>query len=267
MSFPNPAPTNKNVPADYRAEVYSPVLHGSNLKLMRQLQEKGLVPGRSPILSRLDPSQTPAMLFTLDAMADARTFDADKAIDALENAVNLGVLPELGELVRSRRMENPAVLYTKLQNLIFEYDTGTPGTPVKEKTGNRRQLQIAAGVLREDPAATVRLDSGGIDILVHTSQQRVFAIAPKSVSSDSVGANVRRALKELADKAPSRSKRVVLLYVEAPAGFAHAAGRDYFDAQFKPLSSQLCPGGADEVVVVNQTGVQRWNQEQLPGCR
>jgi hypothetical protein len=267
MSFPNPAPTNKNVPADYQAEVYSPELHGPNLKLMRQLQEKGLVPGRSQVLSRLDPSQIPAMLFTLDAMAEAPRIDADKALEAMEDTVQLGVLPEVGELVRSRRLENPAILYTKLQDLFFEYDTGASGTPVQEKIGNRRELQIAAGILTQDKDATVRLDTDGIDILVHTSQQRVFAIQTRSVGSDSVGANVRSAVKDLTGHAPDGSKRVVLLYVEAPAQLVHAAGRDYFDAQFKPLGSELCAAGLEEVVVVNQTGVLRWNRDQLPGCR
>ncbi|WP_221322806.1 hypothetical protein [Actinoplanes sp. L3-i22] len=267
MSFPNPAPTNKNVPADYQAQVYSPELHGANLKLMRQLQEKGMVPGRSQILSRLDPSQTSAMLFTLDAMAEAPKLDADKAIEAMENTVELGVLPEVGELVRSRRLENPAVLYPKLQNQFFEYDTGASGTPVQEKTGNRRELQIAAGILKQDPDATVRLDTDGVDILVHTSQQRVFAIQTRSVGSDSVAANARSAVKDLTKHAPDGSKRVVLLYVEAPAGIVHAAGRDYFEAQFRPLSSVLCHADLNEVVVVNQTGVQRWTPDQLPGCR
>ncbi|WP_436528849.1 hypothetical protein [Actinoplanes sp. HUAS TT8] len=267
FSFPNPAPTNKNVPADYRAEVYSPELHGDNLKLMRQLQEKGLVPGRSPVLSRLDPSQATAMLFTLDAMADYPKFDPDKALDATENAVNLGLLPELGELVRSRRIENPPILYTKLQDIIFEYDTGAPGTPVKEKTGNRRQLQIAASVLREDPDATIAFDKDGVDLLVHSTQRKLIAIQTKAISSDSIGANVRGAVKELSEHAPARSQHVVYLYVDAGAGFPHAAGRDWFDAQLKPLSSELCHGGADEVVIVNQTGTQRWSQDQIPGCR
>lgn len=267
MTFRNPAPTNKDVPADYRAQVYSPELHGSHLKLMRELQEKGLVPGRSQILSRLDPSQVPAMLFTLDAMAEVSKFDPDKAIDAMENAVNLGVLPEIGELVESRRVENPSILYTKLQNLIFEYDTGAPGTPVKERTGSRRQLQIAAQVLRDDPDATVKFDSAGVDLLVHSTLRKVYAIQVKSVSSDSIAANVRSAVSDLAKHAPSGSERVVELYLDAPAGYAHVAGRDYFDEQFKPLKSKLCPGGADQVVVVNQTGTLKWTQEQLPGCR
>ncbi|GIE91325.1 hypothetical protein [Actinoplanes regularis] len=267
MSFPNPAATNKDVAADYRAQIYCPELHGSALNLMRRLQEKGLVPGRSRILGRLDSSQTSAMLFTLDAMGKVPRFDADKAIDAMENAVTLGVLPEVGELIRSRRLENPAILYTKLPNPIFEYDTGTPGTPVNGKTGYRRQLQVAAGVLREDPDATVKLDSKGVDILVHTSGQRTYAIQVKSVSSDSVTANLQNALKELEAHAPSGSTRVALLHVDAAAGFAHAAGRDYFDGRMRALSAELCLRSADEVVVVNQTGVERWNYEQLPGCR
>ncbi len=267
MSFPNPAPTNRNVSADYRAQVYAPELYGENLKLMRQLQEKGLVPGRSQILSRLDPSQTAAMLFTLDAMAEAPKFDPDKALDATENAIDLGVLPELGELVRSRRVENPSVLYTKLQDIIFEYDTGVPGTPVKDKTGNRRQLQIAATVLRDDPDATVKLDADGIDLLVHSTQRKLIAIQTKSVSSDSFSANLKSALRELADHAPSGSTRVVELYLDAPAGYTHAAGRDHFDQQLESLKSEICPGGADEIVVVNQNGTQRWTQKQISGCR
>ncbi|GAA2907145.1 hypothetical protein Acy02nite_69510 [Actinoplanes cyaneus] len=266
MTFPNPAPTNKDVTADYRAQVYAPELHGANLDLMRQLQEKGLMPGRSPILSKLDPSQIPAMLFTLDAMAGAARFDPDKAIDATVNAVTTGVLPEVGELVRSRRVENPSALYTKLQNPIFEYDTGVTGTPVTEKTGSRRQLQIAADVLHADPDATVTFDSNGIDLLVRGKDPRPTAIQTRSITSDSVAANVRSAVKDLEKNAPSGSRRVIELYVDAPAGYPQAAGRDYFDAQFAGLAKSVCPDGADEIVVVNQAGPQRWNHDQITGC-
>ncbi|MFI1995447.1 hypothetical protein [Actinoplanes sp. NPDC020271] len=266
MSFPNPAPTNKNVSADYRAQVYTPQLHGDHLKLMRELQEKGLVPGRSQILSRLDPSQVPAMLFTLDAMTGNSAFDPDKAIEATENAVSQGLLPEIGELVTSRRVDNPAVLYTELQNPIFEYDTGVPGTPVTEKTGCRRQLQIAADVLHADPDATVTLDSNGIDLLVHSKDPKLTAIPIRSVSSDSIAANVKSALADLAGHAPADSRRIVELYIDAPAGYPQTAGRDYFDAEFKALARSICPDGADEIVVVNQNGPQRWNHDQITGC-
>ncbi|WP_203682293.1 hypothetical protein [Actinoplanes siamensis] len=260
MSFPNPAPTNRDVQADYRAQVYTPQIYGAHLDLLRRLQEKGLVPGRSRTLSRLDPSTVPTMLFALDAMGRAPEFDPDQAVEALENAVDRGALPEIGELVAAGRLENPGILYRKLRDPSFEYDVAAPGTPVREKTGSRRQLQIAAGVLRQDKDATVRLD-GGVDILVHTSQKRVVAIAARSVSSDSVTGNLRGALAQLGKGAPEGSTRVALLQVEAPAGPAYTATREYFDRR-------LCAGDADEVVVVNQSGVQRWTREQLPTtCR
>ncbi|WIM94350.1 hypothetical protein ACTOB_006369 [Actinoplanes oblitus] len=264
MSFRNPAPTNRDVSADYRAEVFAKELHGPNLKLIRRLQESGVVVGRSETLTGLDPSQLPTALLVLDAMRAAPHFDAGKAVDAMENAVTYGALPELGELVRSGRLENPEILYPKLQNLIFEYDTGAPGTPFHEKLGSRRQLQIAAGILLEDPAAKVTLD-GAADVLVHTGQNTTSAIQTRSVSSDSVTTNLRGALKELARDAPPGSTRVVWLHLEAPSGPAHAAGRDYFDAALKKAGSDLCKK-ADEVVVVNQSGVQRWTRQQFPGC-
>ncbi|GAA4588422.1 hypothetical protein BJY16_008560 [Actinoplanes octamycinicus] len=273
MSFPNPAPTNQDVSADYRAEVFSKELHGSNLKVMRRLQEDGIVVGRSELLSGLDPSQMPTALLALDGMRKAARFDPDKAVQAMENAVTYRALPEVGELVRSGRLENPEILYTKLPNLIFEYDTGAPGTPVHEKLGSRRQLQIAAGMLRQDPAARVALDGVEVldgkkyraDVLVHAPGKPPSAIQAKSVSSDSVAANVRSALAELQKSAPPNSARVVWLHLEAPAGYPHAAGRDYFDAVFDDVGSDLCKK-ADEVVVVNQAGLQRWTKQQLPGC-
>jgi hypothetical protein len=263
MSFPNPAPTNKDVSADYRAEVFTKDLHGANLKLMRRLQEKGIVVGRSKILSGLDPSQIPAVLFTLDAMRRADHFNPDKAVTAMENAVTVGALPEIGELVVSGRLENPEILYEKLPNLIFEYDTGAPGTPVHDKLGYRRQLQVAADALRQDPAARVTLDDGKVNVLVRTSQ-KTLAIQTRSVSSDSLDANLKSALTDL-QSAPKNSVRVVWIHLEAPAGYPHAAGHDYFDNAFKEFGADLCRK-ADEVVVVNQAGVQRWTKQQLPDC-
>ncbi|BCJ41075.1 hypothetical protein GCM10010168_46270 [Actinoplanes ianthinogenes] len=272
MSFRNPAPTNQDVSADYRAEVFTEQLHGPNLKVMRRLQEDGVVVGRSELLSGLDPSQLPTVLLALDAMRKAPHFDADKAVQAMEDTVTYGGLPEVGELIGSGRLENPEILYPKLQNLIFEYDTGAPGTPVHEKLGSRRQLQIAAAMLRQDPQARVALDGTEVvdgkkyraDVLVHSGRQTV-AIQTKSVSSDSVSTNLQSAVKELQQGAPPGSSRAVWLYLEAPAGYPHAAARDYFDATFRKAGSDLCKR-VDEVVVVNQSGVQRWTKQQLPGC-
>ncbi|AEV86643.1 hypothetical protein ACWT_5626 [Actinoplanes sp. SE50] len=261
MTFPNPAPTNRNVSADYRAQAYCPEIYGPNLKLMRRLQERGLVPGRSPTLSRLDPSQMPAMLFTLDAMAGAGRFDADRATEEMEKAITAGALPEIGELVQSRRLANPEVLYGKLANLIFEYDTAAPGTPVREKTGYRRELQIAAGILRQDRDATVTLDGGGIDIVVRTAGSPTYAIQAKSVSSESIAENLRRAAEDLRAHAPAGASKVALLYVEAPAGYAHAAGRDRFEREFTAVNADTCAAGLDRIEIVNQGGDQRF-----PGC-
>ncbi|WP_203823573.1 hypothetical protein [Actinoplanes palleronii] len=261
MSFPNPAPTNKNVTADYQAQVFNRELHGSTLGLMRRLQENGIVPGRSKVLGALGPAPTETVLFALDAMRRARGFDAAKAIAAMEDVVTAGALPEVGELVRSTRLTNPEILYTKLPDLIFEYDTGTPATPVNEQIGHRRELQIAAGMLREDPAAklTIGSDSG----LVVRSGPRTSTVQLRSVSGDAVSANLESALKDL-EKATGT--RTVLLYVDPSAGYTYVAARDHFDSYVKPVWCSGNGNRADEVVVTNQTGTQRWAKKDFPGC-
>ncbi|TWG21086.1 hypothetical protein FHX34_103616 [Actinoplanes teichomyceticus] len=267
LSFANPAPTGRNVSADYRAQVFCPQRHGPNLTRMRRLQEAGILPERSGTLRALDPAPAATALLALDGMRKVPRLDPDRAVQAVEAAVRLGALPEVGDLVRAGRLENPEILYAELPGLTFEHGTAA-ATPANDRTGRRRRLQIAAAMLREDPAARVTIDAAGpgyrADLLVR-SGSRTSAVQVRPVRGDAVSADLTEALTALRAGAPAGSTRVVVLHLDASAGFAHAAGREHFARLVKPV---WCDGRAraDEIVVMNQAGVQRWTGKDFADC-
>ncbi|GAA2629597.1 hypothetical protein GCM10010399_71860 [Dactylosporangium fulvum] len=253
MPFKNPAPgQNSEVRVRYSAQVYSPVLDGPSSAPRLRMQSLQLDPSRSSTVGRLDPSLQVLTLGAADVMTrgKARLTEQEQATvtAALEAAVTGRLLPELQVLVaagQAGRLENPADLAGLL--------AATADVAEADRVGVRRTVELAATLLRDDPAVHLRLGRDLLDV----THQRAYRVAP--VTGDALVAPLGEAANRLGG-APPGYARVAVLHGE-PAGVAYLSDRS------RPvLSGALCPGGRpalDELVVVNGAGRHVFGKEQF----
>ncbi|MFF5787885.1 DNA/RNA non-specific endonuclease [Streptomyces sp. NPDC012693] len=270
---------------DY-AWVYSAAEYGPDPKVGSRLHARNLRPGD---LSRSTPLQ-PTVAGLLDVMTkDRPTSDTEagsKASDAIEAANNQGALPDLGEIVRSGRLENTQ----DLRDIL----------PTIEKTDNQRVLQQIALLLQTDPHArvtwTVPPSAAGVPptdyVYTTTEEGRPVKRAVKAQpvrSPAELGSQARLGAARLngeqlgsgsggGQKVRPGYERVLRLDLEPFVGplLDLATTQDLEHSlstgqQFQQLRDSLCEqgsGGArvDRLVIVNGFGTHQWSDPSQLGA-
>ncbi|MFF2331673.1 MULTISPECIES: DNA/RNA non-specific endonuclease [unclassified Streptomyces] len=267
---------------DY-AWVYSSAEYGSDPKVGSRLHARNLRPDDLSVATPLQP--TVAKL--LDLMTKDRpvsdTAAGDKAVDAVEEAISRGVMPALGAIIESRRLENPESLRETL--------------PTMDKVENRRVLQQVAQLLRADPQAKVTwaepYEADGktyqADYFYTTTsqgQEVKRAVRAKTVRTSgqlgpqmSLGAGQLNGEQRGSAKAPPGFERVLQINLEPGVGPALALatmpGLEQLlstGTQFRQARESLCQpnGGApriDRLVIVNESGTHEWADLRRVGAR
>ncbi|GAB3810467.1 hypothetical protein GCM10027605_48760 [Micromonospora zhanjiangensis] len=130
MTFPNPAPVikgkNTQITVSYSAWVHNSSF-GPDPALPQRLDDRGINPNT---LTPIDPGYETSRLNLLDQMIGhlpkGDTSLATPAINAVDTAIQAGMLPELKAIADSGRLENPADLVKKLKLVSSNTTRGAP---------------------------------------------------------------------------------------------------------------------------------------------
>ncbi|MFJ9683924.1 DNA/RNA non-specific endonuclease [Streptomyces sp. NPDC101194] len=272
---------------DY-AWVYSSAEYGSDPKVGSRLHARNLRPDDISVATPLKPTVAKLLDLMTKDRPTSDTTAGDKAVDALEKSLSQGVMPDLGTIVDSRRLENPEDLREIL--------------PTTDKVENRRVLQQVARLLRTDPKAKVTwagpYKAGGktyqADYFYTTTrqgQEAKRAVRAKTVRSPGqLGSQMSLGAEQLngerqgsadagREKAPPGFERVLQVSLEPGVGpvlaLATTTGLEQLlstGQQFRQARESLCePNGGgprvDRLVIVNESGTHQWTDLRRVGAR
>lgn len=258
---------------DY-AWVYSSAEYGSDPKVGSRLHARNLRPDDLSVATPLKPTVAKLLdLMTRDRPVSDTTA-GDKAVAAVEEAISRGVMPALGKIIESRRLENPE----NLREIL----------PTIDKVENRRVLQQVAQLLRADPKAKVTWagphEADGktyqADYFYTTTsqgQETKRAVRAKTVrTSEQLGPQMSLGARQLngeqqgSAKTPPGFERVLQISLEPGVGPALALatmpGLEQLlstGPQFRQARESMCqPNGGgprvDRLVIVNESGTHEW---------
>jgi hypothetical protein len=285
MTIPNPAwgrGPGTRVLISYQAWTISDTDGGVDPAVSARLAARRTNITKGP-LARVDKAYQPTITNALDQMTrhtPATDNDStDKAIAAAENAVKVGLLPELRAIIDSGRLQNPEALIKKLS--AAAQDSDLDQTDQDGGLGYRREIETVAEILRNDPTAVLVFDAPinvdgkqyKADIL-DTHNRRAYQI--KINSDDNMVKKVNRVVKQLlgqtgvddqtgvTEMAPPGYRTVAIVRIE-PSSTQYDWDQAGIERTLKRTarSSVRCgPNGAtvDEIAVVNGTGVHRWTR-------
>ncbi|WP_426512177.1 hypothetical protein ACPPVO_17050 [Dactylosporangium sp. McL0621] len=239
----------------YHAQVYCPALDGLDPGPRQRLAAVQLDPAYSPPVRELDPALQTVLLGAADAMVHGRTSltpaDRQLLLDALDLVVAGQLIPEVQEITGSGRVENPDALPGVLRN-------ASGAAPAADQLPFRRELELAANLLRNDPDVHLRLDDR-TPTLTDTTGKRVYRLA--AVTGD-----------RLLPARPAPAEGLVLVVYLEPTRPEHDLDRPGFvkllhEPRHRAAAADtLCPGGRPavaELVLVNRHGEERWTAGQL----
>ncbi|MET8747859.1 hypothetical protein [Streptomyces sp. NPDC004728] len=280
--------TGRSVKHTDYAWVYSSAEYGSDPKVGSRLHARNLRPDDLSVATPLKPTVAKLLDLMTKDRPTSDTAAGDKAVDALEEAIGQGVMPALGAIIDSRRLENPEDLREVL--------------PTTEKVESRRVLQQVAQLLRADPKAKVTW-AGPYKIDGKTYQADYFytttrqgqetkrAVRAKTVRiPGQLGAQMSLGAEQLNGeqqgsanagnkKAPPGFERVLQINLEPGVGpvlaLATATGLEQLlstGQQFRQARESLCePNGngprVDRLVIVNESGTHQWTDLRRLGAR
>ncbi|MER7277925.1 hypothetical protein ABT369_26130 [Dactylosporangium sp. NPDC000244] len=250
MTFREQAPR-----ALYNAQVYCPALDGLDPAARQRVAALQLDPSQSPRVKELDPALQTVLLSAADAMVRGRPSlspaDRQRVLAALDLVIAGQLIPEVRMITGSGRVENPDALPEILRN-------ASGAAPAADQLPFRRELELAANLLRNDPGARLRLDDR-TPSLTDTASGKVYRLA--AVTGDRL----------LPDRPAPAGKLVLMVYLE-PTRPEHDLGRPGFVSLLREprnraaAADTLCPGGRPavaELVLVNRHGEERWTAAQL----
>ncbi|WP_432993328.1 hypothetical protein [Dactylosporangium sp. CA-233914] len=239
------------------AQVYCPALDGLDPGARQRVAALQFDPSLSTKVSGLDPALQAVMLDAADVLTRGRAGltpqDRERFLAALELTIAGQLIPEVRAITESGRVENPDALVELLRN-------ASGAAPAADQLAYRRELELAASLLRNDPGARLRLDERA-PALTDTAARRVYRLG--SVAGD-------RLLPDRPEAAPGLAT-VLMVYLE-PTRPEHDLDRPGFARLLHQpkyaisASTVLCPGGkpsVDELVLVNRHGEQRWTSTQF----
>jgi hypothetical protein len=237
--------------------VYCPALDGLDPAPRQRLAALQLDPSRSTKAGELDPALQTVLLDAADAMVRGRSSltpqDRQRFLAALDLIVAGRLIPEAQAITGSDRVDNPDALTGVLRN-------ASGAAPAADQLAYRRELELAANLLRNDPNARLRLDEQSPTV-TDTTAKRVYRLA--AVTGDRLLPSRPAATDGFAT--------VLMVYLE-PTRPEHDLDRPGFarllhePAHAGTAADTLCPGGhpsVAELVLVNRHGEQRWTAAQL----
>ncbi|MEE1806508.1 DNA/RNA non-specific endonuclease [Streptomyces sp. BE133] len=272
---------------DY-AWVYSSAEYGSDPKVGSRLHARNLRPDDLSVATPLKPTVAKLLDLMTKDKPTSDTAAGDKAVDALEEAISQGVMPALGTIIDSRRLENPEDLREIL--------------PTTDKVENRRVLQQVAQLLRTDPQAKVTwagpykadgktYQADYFYTTTRQGQETKRAVRAKTVRiQGQLGSQMSLGAEQLNGEqqgsanagnktAPPGFERVLQINLEPGVGpvlaLATTTGLEQLlstGQQFRQARESLCqPNGGgprvDRLVIVNESGTHEWTDLRRVGAR
>jgi hypothetical protein len=289
MTFGNPAPPPRpgqttRITVNYQAWVYSSTLLGPDPQRAQNLRNRGIDPTTD--VPQVDQGYMPTVLGALDLMTqqapNGQSAANQNALDAINAAINAGMLPDVKALVDSGRLQNPQDLADKLiQAKDTTAQSGTDG-----EIGYRREIEQAAAIVQRDPSAKVILDGyllnaqtgekDGADILDTTNK---IAYQVKAITGNRVNAAIKLAVDQLngargvnsqtgvRQQAPPGYAKVALIFVE-PNSPLREKTKDEWERHIQRAQNlSLCDAAGtpviDRLILQTPRGTFDWPKDQF----